>query len=46
MKKSILFLLAILCLAGCAKRSNQSYEKSMEKWHEIISRLLRPHVSI
>ncbi len=24
MKKSILFLLAILCLAGCAKRSNQS----------------------
>lgn len=24
MKKSILFLLAIVCLAGCAKRSNQS----------------------
>lgn len=24
MKRSILFLLAILCLAGCAKRSNQS----------------------
>ena len=24
MKKTILFLLAILCLAGCAKRSNQS----------------------
>lgn len=24
MKKSILFLLAIMCLAGCAKRSNQS----------------------
>ena len=24
MKRSILFLLAIMCLAGCAKRSNQS----------------------
>ena len=38
MKRSILFLLAILCLAGCAKHSNQSYEKSMETWHESVSR--------
>jgi len=35
MKRSILFLLAILCLAGCAKRSNQSNQSTTDENVEV-----------
>ena len=35
MKRSILFLLAIVCLAGCAKRSNQSNQSTTDENVEV-----------
>ena len=35
MKRSILFLLAIICLAGCAKRSNQSNQSTTDENVEV-----------